>query len=87
MQELTLSEVKKVQIKQPEFIYADSVVIMVAKDYGNRVEAELLLKNSITGNSHNVELTLWDGQDYIDIGVWTDQDVINRVEKLIITAF
>lgn len=28
-------------------------------------------------------LTLWEGQDYINIGDWTDLDVENRVKELL----
>jgi hypothetical protein len=28
-------------------------------------------------------LTLWSGEDYINIGQWTDNDVINRIKELL----
>lgn len=87
MIEIKLDKIKSVQIKQPVFVNADSVQILSAEDLFDRVECKLLLLDSITGINHEVELTLWDGQDYIDIGVWTDVDVINRVKELLPTAF
>lgn len=29
-----------------------------------------------------IALVLWEGQDYINIGQWTDQDVNNRIIEL-----
>lgn len=87
MIDLKLEQVKIVQIKPPVFVNADTVQILAAEDLFNRVNCKLLLLDSTTGMNHEVELTLWDGQDYIDIGVWTDVDVINRVKELLPTAF
>lgn len=88
MIEINLTKVKRVQIKQPEFLDADTVkIINVDDNLVSMVNCKLLLINSNTGTQHEAELTLWDGQDYIDIGVWDNDDVIDRLKELLPTAF
>lgn len=47
-------------------------------DYGDKVEVML----SHPSYNTNKLMTLWEGQDYIDIGNWTDANVDTRMEEL-----
>lgn len=49
-------------------------------DDGNRVVSRISFFSS-TGLTRL--LTLWEGQDYINIGDWTDLDVENRIKELL----
>lgn len=78
---MQLNTPKKIILIQEVSVMADKIKVNHVIDNGNMVEVDIdLIKE---GQSQNQIWTLWDGQDYIDIGNWTDEDVKNRILELI----
>jgi hypothetical protein len=61
-------------------LLTDKISIDTVSDDGNKVVVRLSFFNS-TGLTRL--LTLWEGQDYVNIGNWTDDDVNNRIKELL----
>jgi hypothetical protein len=75
------SEQKVVVITREETaISTDKISIDSITDDGEKVIARLSFFSS-TGLTRL--LVLWEGQDYNNIGNWTDDDVKNRVKELL----
>lgn len=36
----------------------------------------------VANTTEGFQITLWDGDDYISIGQWTDTDVLNRINEI-----
>lgn len=80
---MKLNEPKEFTLVPAVTMVADEVRTECITDYGNRVEATLLYIETSTGKNQEVIITLWDGEDYINIGQWTDTDAQNRIIELI----
>lgn len=61
----------------PEVYTSDSIQIRNIDDNYNSVRA------NITFGKRIMSLILWDGQDYINIGQYTDTDIKNRIIELL----
>jgi len=61
-------------------LLTDKISIDSITDDGSSVIARLSFFSS-TGLTR--VLTLWEGQDYINIGDWTDLDVENRIKEIL----
>lgn len=82
--EIQLNTPKKIILVKEVSVMATSIHITTIDD-GNMVEAKIIFKGP-EGEQEQI-WTLWDGQDYINIGQWTDTDVQNRIKELIPEAF
>ncbi len=80
--ELDLSSVQQVVVikREEETLDTDKISIDMVIDDGSMVRCRVSFFSS-TGLSR--ELVLWEGQDYINIGQWTDDDVNNRIKELL----
>ena len=75
--EIKLAQPKTIIIQDEKSVNTDIFNIDHVVDYMDRVEVSI----SIDGISKNI--VLWDGQEYINIGQWTDTDVLNRLNELL----
>jgi hypothetical protein len=78
---IKLNTPKKIVLIKEVSVQADTVTVNHTIDNGSSVEAEITF--SLGEQSQVQTWTLWDGQDYINIGQWTDEDVIKRLNELI----
>jgi len=79
--EIQLKEPKKIVLIQEVSTMADKIKVNHTIDNGSMVEAEIVF---IGPEGEQVQIwTLWDGEDYINIGQWTDSDVVDRLNELI----
>ncbi len=81
MIEIILKTAKKIVLVPEVSAMADKIKVNHTIDNGKLVEAQITFTN---GTDSQVQTwTLWDGEDYTNIGQWTDEDVINRLNELI----
>ena len=73
--------------KEIDFIKQESIKINVSKitilsvtDNAESVVASIFFNGD---DKTMLNITIWDGQDYIDIGQWTDANVDNRIKELL----
>jgi len=80
--EIQLSSEQSVIVitREETTLLTDKISIDTVSDDGEKVVARISFF-STTGLSRI--LTLWEGQDYINIGHWTDDDVNNKVKELL----
>ena len=80
--QLNLSSTQQVVVvkREEETLDTDKISIDKVVDNGYMVSARISFFSS-TGLSR--ELVLWEGQDYINIGQWTDSDVDVRIKELL----
>jgi hypothetical protein len=80
--EIQLSSEQSVIVitREETTLLTDKISIDTVSDDGEKVVARISFF-STTGLSRI--LTLWEGQDYINIGNWTDDDVNNKVKELL----
>lgn len=80
--ELILTSTKKVIIITREEVSIDTDKISIDSiiDTGNSVISKISFFNE---NGYTKELILWEGQDYINIGDWTDSDVNSKIIELL----
>jgi hypothetical protein len=80
--QLNLSSTQQVVVvkREEETLDTDKISIDKVVDNGYMVSARISFFSS-TGLSR--ELVLWEGQDYINIGQWTDSDVDTRIKELL----
>lgn len=77
---------KTIQLKTPkEIVTKESVTVNnVSLDYiiddMTKVVATITISDT---NLNQIQLVLWDGQDYINIGQYTDEDITARIIELI----
>lgn len=77
---IELQKQKEIVIIEKQSITCDKISIDSVTDNGISVTC-IISFFSETGNTKS--LILWDGQDYIDIGQWTDEDVNNRIIEIL----
>lgn len=80
--EITLSTTQEVVVvtREEERLSTDKLSVDSVSDTGTSVIARVSFFNSL-GFSRN--LILWEGQDYINIGDWTDSQVDLRIKELL----
>jgi hypothetical protein len=80
--ELNLTTVNSIIIvtKEEVTIDTDKISIDILTDNGQSVTARISFFNP---NGYSKTLVLWEDQDYINIGEWTDLDVELRIKKLL----
>lgn len=69
--ELTTVVTNTTIVKTVEYIFTD---------YGDSVVANITINNN---TSNIITKVLWEGQDYINIGQYTDNDIKNKVFELL----
>lgn len=79
--EIQLKTPKKIILIKEVSCMADTIKVNHVIDNGSIVEAEITF--SLGEQSQVQTWTLWDGEDYINIGQWTDEDVKKRLEELL----
>lgn len=60
--------------------YSDKIIIICVIDTGVDVDATLSLQE---GPGDNWTLKLWNEEEYLKIGQWSDEDVNNRIKQLL----
>ena len=80
--ELNLTAVNSIAVitKEEVMVDTDRISIDILSDNGQSVTARISFFNS---NGYSKTLVLWEGQDYINIGEWTDLDVDLRIKELL----
>ena len=80
--ELNLTTVNSIAVitKEEVMVDTDRISIDILSDNGQSVTARISFFNS---NGYSKTLVLWEGQDYINIGEWTDLDVDLRIKELL----
>ena len=80
--ELTLNTTSQITIitRQELVIDTDRISIDTLIDDGQSVVARISFFNP---GGYSKELVLWHGQDYLNIGDWTDVDVDLRIKELL----
>ena len=66
--------------REEQTLTTDKISVDMVSDDGEKVVVRISFFSS-TGITRL--LTLWEGQDYINIGDWTDDDVNNRIKELL----
>jgi hypothetical protein len=61
-------------------ILTEKISVDTVTDDGRSVYANISFFNT---GGYTKTLMLWEGQDYINIGQWTDTDVNNRIKELL----
>lgn len=80
--ELNLTTVNSIAVitREEVLVDTDKISIDILSDNGQSVTARISFFNS---NGYSKTLVLWEGQDYINIGEWTDLDVDLRIKELL----
>ena len=80
--ELNLTTVNSIAVitREEVMVDTDRISIDILSDNGQSVTARISFFNS---NGYSKTLVLWEGQDYINIGEWTDLDVDLRIKELL----
>lgn len=80
--QLNLSSTQQIVVikREEETLDTDKISIDRVTDNGYMVTTRISFFSS-TGLSR--DLILWEGQDYINIGNWTDSDVDIRIKELL----
>lgn len=80
--ELNLTTVNSIAVitREEVLVDTDRISIDILSDNGQSVTARISFFNS---NGYSRTLVLWEGQDYINIGEWTDLDVDLRIKELL----
>lgn len=80
--ELNLIGVNQITIVTREelTIQTDRISIDTLTDDGQSVVARISFYDS---GGYSKVITLWEGQDYIDIGEWTDSNVDSRIKEIL----
>ena len=76
--EIKLSTPKKIIVQEEVSVNEQIIKVLSVTDTYSSVVAVVRL-----GSLQPNELILWEGQDYINIGQWTDTDVQKRILELI----
>jgi endoglucanase Acf2 len=77
---------KTIQLKTPkeivtkESVTVNNVSLNFIIDDMTKVVATITISDT---NLNQIQLVLWDGQDYINIGQYTDEDITTRIIELI----
>jgi endoglucanase Acf2 len=77
---------KTIQLKIPkeivtkESVTVNNVSLNFIIDDMTKVIATITISDT---NLNQIQLVLWDGQDYINIGQYTDEDITARILELI----
>lgn len=79
--EIQLNTPQKIILVQEQSTMANKVILNHFIDNGKMVEADLTFIGE--GGTQNQIWTLWDGQEYINIGQYTDTDIQNRLNELL----
>lgn len=79
MKEIILPKTTEIEIitRESVKVITDKISIQQLIDDGKSVKAFIM------ANNRNTFLTLWEGQSYIDIDQWTDQDVKDKIIELL----
>jgi hypothetical protein len=80
--EITLAGIQNITVttKEEVTIPTDVVYIEWIIDYSNLAVARVSFGNQ---SGRTADLILWEGDDYINIGQWTDQQAMDRVKELL----
>lgn len=80
--ELNLTTVNSIVVitREEVTVDTDKISIDILTDNGQSVTARISFFNS---NGYSKTLVLWEDQDYINIGEWTDLDVELRIKKIL----
>jgi hypothetical protein len=83
--ELNLAAVNSIAVitREEVMVDTDKISIDILTDNGQSVTARISFFNS---NGYSKTLVLWEGQDYSNIGEWTDLDVDLRIKELLNVA-
>lgn len=79
---ITLNQQQNVVVitREETTLSTDKISVDSVTDDGEKVYAKISFFSNI---GLTRLLILWEGQDYIDIGQWTDTDVDNRIKELL----
>ena len=79
---INLSQEENVTIvtREEEIVTTDKISVDNVNDDGQSVVARISFFNS---RGYTKTLILWNGQEYINIGQWTDSDVDARIKQLL----
>lgn len=80
--EIQLNGIQNVTVitREEVILETDRINIISITDDGSKVYVKLSFFHT---SGLKRDLILWEGQDYINIGNWTDNDVINRIKELL----
>jgi hypothetical protein len=80
--ELNLTSTTKIIIvtREEVSIEVNKISIDSIIDSGNSVTSKISFFNE---NGYTKQLVLWEGEDYLNIGDWTDSDVNSRILELL----
>lgn len=79
---INLSQEENVTIvtREEEIVTTDKISVDNVNDDGQSVVARISFFNTM---GYIKTLILWEGQEYINIGQWTDSDVDVRIKQLL----
>jgi hypothetical protein len=78
---VTLNTKKDIAIKEAVTINSDDIKVNQVTD--NYTSVIALISFPSASLDFTRELILWEGEDYTNIGQWTDNDVQNRIKQLL----
>jgi len=77
MRKINLNKSKSIIVVKPVSVDADVITIGSIVDDGSSVHANVII------SEHCMNLMLWSGMDYINIGQWTDEQAENKIKELL----
>ncbi len=80
--EITLTGTQNItiEVKEEVVISTETVYVEWIMDYADRAIARVAFSNP---PMYLKDLTLWEGDDYVNIGQWTDQQAMDRIKELL----
>lgn len=81
--EIKLDQPREIIIREEQKINTDTILINQLVDNGTSVIALISFKTDGIPISISKEIILWDGDAYVNINQWTDEDVRSRIKEII----
>lgn len=80
--EITLSTEQNITIETREEVVMPVTALYIEwiMDYSSAAVARVSFGDPA---GRTIDLTLWEGDDYVNIGQWTDQQAMDRIKELL----
>ncbi|CAB4159128.1 hypothetical protein UFOVP699_65 [uncultured Caudovirales phage] len=80
--EITLTGIQDITLEVKEEVTISTEIIYVEwiMDFADRAIARVAFNDP---SRYLRDLTLWEGDDYVSIGQWTDQQAMDRIKELL----
>lgn len=80
---IKLNQPKEIVVREPEIVTTDTIFLNQVTDNGTSVEALITIGDVNLPIPKTKTVILWQGDEYVKIDQWTDDDVRSRLNELL----